>query len=537
MAFLYGSRPAQRLGLQQNRGGLTTYSNTYESPQEFLNGIYKTDQHLEVPQHHTIKGVVVPHHLAATESIASGIKILTQKKPTRILLLSPDHFHRCPNLICTTKGIYQTHFGKVSSSVNGVEQILQIPEVSEEPALFKKEHGIYAVVPYIAHYLPQTEIITAVISQRLPWTKEQQTGLLNHIIEMLDDHTVLVISSDFSHYLPLEKSDEMDEATAQTIFSKDLDGVLKLKNPDQNDCPRCLWLLGSVADKLGFYNPSVLLHTNSARLLGDKSVKETTSHFAIVWYANDQLAMSDITFAGDVTLTRAPNTEVPSLSKAFKEFWQGNGIRVVNLEGPLARTCRSNLNSYIFCNRLNFWSKIRDVATHWGVENNHMLDQGKQGYEETKAILQSEGESIVTTSPYQDSQYFLIALTAVMNSVPEKNAINLKDAYERVIQNLNDADNDKLKVIYAHSGVEYKALADDQERRFLQSFIDTGADAVIVAHSHVPGGMYVYKDKPIFFGLGNFIFDQQQSAATKTAKVVRLRKDKEAIHFQTLVSQ
>jgi poly-gamma-glutamate synthesis protein (capsule biosynthesis protein) len=42
--------------------------------------------------------------------------------------------------------------------------------------------------------------------------------------------------------------------------------------------------------------------------------------------------------------------------------------------------------------------------------------------------------------------------------------------------------------------------------------IDYGADVVIGSHPHVPQGFEMYNGKPIFYSLGNFIFDQSNEA-------------------------
>ena len=43
-----------------------------------------------------------------------------------------------------------------------------------------------------------------------------------------------------------------------------------------------------------------------------------------------------------------------------------------------------------------------------------------------------------------------------------------------------------------------------------RDFIDYGADGVIGTHPHCPQGWEVYKDKPIFYSLGNFLFNSKE---------------------------
>ena len=350
----------------------------------------------------------------------------------------------------------------------------------------------------------------------------------------MDSDTILMVSSDFSHYLSLNKADEMDEKTAKTIFSKDLKGIAALQNPSQSDCPNCLWILGSIADKENFYNPSVVMHTNSARILDDEKVSETTSHFSMVWFENSTLSLDDIAVGGDVTLTRAKN--IPVLSQKISDWWAGEGPRLVNLEGPLAKACDSQPNPYLFCNPEALWLEISQIATYWGIMNNHMLDLGKDGFEETKKIIESAGETAVTDTPYENETMRLYAVTAIINPVDEAKSYDISDRDKAILAELKSHRDDKLNIVFLHYGTEYQALADDSENRLLESFIDAGADAVIGAHSHVVSDMRIYKGKPIFRSLGNFIFDQSDSVATSTSKLVRLRKQNNQILFETVIA-
>src|SRR5215211_4114753 len=49
-----------------------------------------------------------------------------------------------------------------------------------------------------------------------------------------------------------------------------------------------------------------------------------------------------------------------------------------------------------------------------------------------------------------------------------------------------------------------------------RSALDAGADLVIGGHAHWPKGIEMYEGKPIFYGVGNFLFDQSWSEETST---------------------
>ncbi|TSC55957.1 MAG: capsule synthesis protein CapA [Parcubacteria group bacterium Gr01-1014_18] len=536
MALNVGTLHATSLHLAPSRDEQIThvYPNPYSQIEEFMAGFYWADKNIEPSPDFMIRAAVVPHHLMATGSMASGIKMLEGQKFEKIVLLSPDHFFKCPTLVCTVNAGYKTFFGDVLADPVAIQTLRSSPLVSEDEALFKNEHGIYAVLPYIAHYFPGVPVTPVALSVTRPW-KVDQESLLQLFGELLTPDTLLIVSSDFSHYLTLPEAEKKDEATAKILFSKDLAGIAALQNPEQSDCPQCLWVLANLADRGGFYNPSTLRHTNSAILGNDLTVKETTSHFAMVWYQNALLGPEDLAIAGDVTVTRGLRKNV--LPEQVKNWWSGEGIRLVNLEGPLREKCTPSSNIFIFCNLLSRWSSLKNLATHWGIENNHMWDQGAGSLAETKRLLGQSGEIAVGTDGWSNDKIRILTLTHLLNPV-SNTPRNIAPDQRSVLETLrNNPEPDKMTVVLIHDAPEYQALPRDSDTLRYQSFIDAGADALIVAHSHVPGDLFIYKNKPIFRGIGNFIFDQYETIPTTTGKMVRFRKEGERVLFETMVAR
>jgi poly-gamma-glutamate synthesis protein (capsule biosynthesis protein) len=260
---------------------VTHYRNTYSSPQQFMEGIYAADHRAADTGTGTIRAVIVPHHLVASEDDAVAIKALAGQTITSIILISPDHYDKCPTALCTTNGDYETFFGHTHASPAIVKDLVASALVTNAPGLFDNEHGIYAVAPFLAHYLPGISVTPLAV--RIDYRRSNKEMMLKLLQAEMKEGTVFIVSSDFSHYLPYDEAEKMDALTKAVLASGDLDGMETLKDPSQSDCPACLWLLGSLAKNNNFYRPDFLMHTNSAALLKDLTVKQTTSHFAIIW--------------------------------------------------------------------------------------------------------------------------------------------------------------------------------------------------------------------------------------------------------------
>ncbi|HVY36260.1 MAG TPA: CapA family protein [Candidatus Paceibacterota bacterium] len=81
-----------------------------------------------------------------------------------------------------------------------------------------------------------------------------------------------------------------------------------------------------------------------------------------------------------------------------------------------------------------------------------------------------------------------------------------------------------ILVMSFHFGIEY-SLVTERQKTLAHMAIDSGADIVVGAHPHVMQAVETYHDKPIFYGLGNFIFDQYFSPHTLEGMVAEVSID------------
>lgn len=62
--------------------------------------------------------------------------------------------------------------------------------------------------------------------------------------------------------------------------------------------------------------------------------------------------------------------------------------------------------------------------------------------------------------------------------------------------------------VYVHWGIERNTTPEEYQKNLARQYIDAGADAVIGSHPHVLQGIEFYQGKPVFYSLGNFLFNQ-----------------------------
>lgn len=159
-----------------------------------------------------------------------------------------------------------------------------------------------------------------------------------------------------------------------------------------------------------------------------------------------------------------------------------------------------------------------------GIANNHAFDFGMSGLTHMRSVLE-ENELTVFGDPNEvnESSTAVVSLGSSKLGILAVHAV-YKDLdipeIKKQIQNLDAKSN--LVLVYIHWGTEYETLHTKEQERMAHALIDAGADGVIGHHPHVVEDIEVYNGKPIFYSLGNLIFDQYFSEEVERGLLVEV---------------
>lgn len=256
-------------------------------------------------------------------------------------------------------------------------------------------------------------------------------------------------------------------------------------------------------------------------------------------------------FLGDMMFDRGVRAQINAhgfeyVFGASTSTIAAHDITIANLEGPVTSNISATMTAggkAIPGFQFTFPIKTAAALKNAGIDivslaNNHTLNFGQKGLNETRNELVKANISFFG-SPSNTSA--LMATTTCTHdfydnnvdkksnskentakSNPEKMCIGIIGWHEfahannsAVIENIKNLRSkvDYL-VVFPHWGVEYEYGPTEEQRAFAHAWIDAGADAVIGAHPHVVETIESYKNKMIFYSLGNFIFDQYFSFET-----------------------
>jgi poly-gamma-glutamate synthesis protein (capsule biosynthesis protein) len=252
------------------------------------------------------------------------------------------------------------------------------------------------------------------------------------------------------------------------------------------------------------------------------------------------LAVGDIMLSRKVaqTISKANDPELPF--RKLSSLLLSTDFNFGNLESPTSGKSTFNAGETLVFNAppeylqplAQYKFKILNLA------NNHALDQGVSGLRTTEQALDKLAISHVGTGDSLDSAWqgrvittngirigFIGASYTSFNDGGKQTSpyIARTEDVKRLTQSITDLKTrTDFVVVTMHAGTEYTREPNQQQTDFAHAAIDAGADLIIGAHPHWVQTIEQYKNKYIFYSLGNFIFDQEWSPETKAGLAVKV---------------
>lgn len=189
-------------------------------------------------------------------------------------------------------------------------------------------------------------------------------------------------------------------------------------------------------------------------------------------------------------------------------FLKGTDFLMANLEGPITAANDCVQKAYSF----EFNPEVAPMLAEKGfnifsLANNHSLDCKAAGFEDTKKYLSQSGIDYFG-DPAQEG-YIIKEISGQKIAFLGLNLASGQQSLEKYLEVTKRLDGLADEVIVSvHWGVEYEKMASGLQISAAHKLIDNGADVIFGHHPHVVQNFEVYNNKPIFYSLGNFVFDQ-----------------------------
>jgi MEMO1 family protein len=301
------------------------------------------------------KIILIPHagYDYSGQVAAYGFKLLESLSIRKVIILSSSHHYPVNGAILDDSDSWQTPLGEVALDKDLIEK-LQAGGMKLDSELFVPEHDLEVQLPFLQKVLPDDFTLTPILVGDM--NAEAKNSLAELLSNNIDENTLVIVSSDMSHYPSGTDATKVDHETIQSILTGDEKqfetavSQLEKKNiPNALTfmCARPAVELGMlIAEKIGASDIQLLKYSNSGDVTGDNS--RVVGYSAIGFFGSQKTAGSAPADNSEKTiLLRLAREAVenyvknstPPKSEDNKQLNQHSGVFVTLTENGNFRGC------------------------------------------------------------------------------------------------------------------------------------------------------------------------------------------------------
>jgi hypothetical protein len=236
------------------------------------------------------------------------------------------------------------------------------------------------------------------------------------------------------------------------------------------------------------------------------------------------------------------NNEPNIIFDKFYSIIQKSDLAIVNLETPLTSCDKAIKKTGPALKADKFFADFLK-NTGFGLAtlaNNHIMDYGPKGLQDTTEALAKVGLNYVGAGDFisvAKQPYIYTSKEgkklAVLNFAENEWSTTKGDCpgaagFDTVsnFYSIQEAKtNADFVLLITHGGHENYHLPSKSFRDLLRFYVDAGADAIVNHHPHCISGFEIYNRKPIYYSVGNFLFDKKGSELTHWNKGLAVEID------------
>ncbi len=299
--------------------------------------------------------VVVPHagYAYSGFTAAHAYKWIQQRRPKRILMIGPSHYADFRGVSFGDFESYETPLGRIAVDPTGRKILEACPLVGFHPEAHGKEHSLDIQVPFLQVIFPESPpSILPLLVGRLE--EEDYPALAHCLNELLDKETVLVVSSDFTHYGPrfgyvpfpyeggvAEKIRRLDQGAWDKILDLDREGFLSYHEATGITVCGCRPIALLLALLPEDTRPANLYYATSGQLTGD--YRNSVSYYSLAFTRRalwvPEAGVSGSRPEGGRTMKKAKNTS--------RESAAGEAALTSAEKATLLRLARDTVEGYV----------------------------------------------------------------------------------------------------------------------------------------------------------------------------------------------
>jgi len=180
----------------------TWYPGEPEALSGYVDGLLDQATATPEPPADPIRALILPHagYQYSGATAAAGIRLVRGREFRRVIVMAPSHRGRFHGLSIADVDAYETPLGPVPLDSEAIGRLRESPLVSADPEAHGEEHAVEIELPLLQRALsPGWRLVPVLVGE----LGESDYGAAAELIRPLADaETLVVVSSDFTHYGP-----------------------------------------------------------------------------------------------------------------------------------------------------------------------------------------------------------------------------------------------------------------------------------------------------------------------------------------------
>lgn len=166
------------------------------------------------------KAIISPHagYIYSGFSANIAYKIASYKEYQRVVIIGPSHRVYLDGASVALYDGYSTPFGEIEVDLEYSKKLISRFKELTFGANAHKEHSTQTQIPFIKHYFPKSKIVEIVYGKI---GYQSLAKIIEYILSQKD--TLIVISTDLSHFYTQKEANELDSICINAIANKNLD--------------------------------------------------------------------------------------------------------------------------------------------------------------------------------------------------------------------------------------------------------------------------------------------------------------------------
>jgi len=233
-----------------------------------------------------IIGLISPHagYIYSGKTAAYAYNLLKGKSYKTVIVISPSHAEYFSGISIYKGSAYETPLGIVEVDEAKANKLIEGSQIIFRGIEgHRKEHALEVQIPFLQSVLKGFKLVPVVMGDQ---GKLYVDELANQISKVMDDETLIVASSDMSHFYSAYEADQRDSIVEKRINQFDFESLQK--DLDTHICEACgggpIVAMMKAASLQNYRKAEVINRSDSGDVTGDKS--EVVGYLSAVIYGD-----------------------------------------------------------------------------------------------------------------------------------------------------------------------------------------------------------------------------------------------------------